>query len=72
MCNRSGQGGCGFVSQDKMLKLLMEKNEIIRLQTKIILEQEGRRLFQECVRHGARPGNVLQWLKERLDVSDPK
>ena len=30
-------------------------------------DQQGRRLFQECVRRGAAPGNVLQWLKGKLD-----
>lgn len=27
---------------------------------------EGRRLFQLCVKNGAIPGHVYQWLKEKL------
>ena len=30
-------------------------------------ENEGRRLFETCVKHGATPGKVHQWLKEKLE-----
>lgn len=30
-------------------------------------EGQGRRLYLDCVRHGASPGNVLRWLREVLD-----
>lgn len=29
--------------------------------------QEGRRLFELCLKHGAKPGSVHKWLKEKLE-----
>lgn len=28
---------------------------------------EGRRLFELCLKHGAKPGKVHEWLKEKLE-----
>jgi hypothetical protein len=69
MCNRSGEGTCCALTQDKMLRLLIEKNKYIRELQEEVNRNEGRRLFSLCVSHGATPGNVLEWLRNKLDDS---
>jgi len=49
-----------------------DRQTIIELRRKVkelqqeIDRQEGRRLFELCVRFGAKPGSTYKWLKEQL------
>lgn len=46
-----------------------QKKEIAYLRD-LVSREEGHRLFKLCISKGAHPGNVYQWLKEKLS-NDP-